>query len=137
MQRQQFPVLPFSAAVEIGVVDDDRGLHRETLQRLLVLFRELLAAFLLAEIEVADERSLADDRNREQRPHPWVIRWEAVRTRIAADVGQARAVAFPQHDPSRPWPTGGAPMRARSSSLMPAVMKAQIEPSSFTTDSAP
>jgi hypothetical protein len=46
-------------AVEVRVVDRDRGPHGEAFQRLLVAFRERRAAFFLAEIKVTDERSFS------------------------------------------------------------------------------
>lgn len=84
--------------VQVRVVDGDRCLHREPLQRLLVALGELVARCLLTEIEVADEWSLARDGDGQEGVHHGMIRGKAVRARVPADVGQTETFPFTQDD---------------------------------------
>jgi hypothetical protein len=60
--------------VQVSIVDGDRGLHRESIERRFFTRRERLAILLLAQIEVPAEWTAAEDRYGEQRLHHGMVR---------------------------------------------------------------
>ena len=82
---------PLAQAVGARVVDDEAGGAGEGLDQLLVLLAELLAAALLGEVEVAEDRAPDAHRHPEEGRHRRVVGREADGPGVGREVDQAQA----------------------------------------------
>ena len=135
LQPLELPALALGLVVQARVLDGDRGLGREDHEDAFVLLVEHLGTLLVGEVDVPEHRPSTRDPSAEERRHRRVVRREAHRARVCADVGDAqRARPRGSGRPSRPCPMGGSPRAARSSGVIPTVMKSWIERPSGVED---
>ena len=80
--------------VQARVLDRDRRLGGEQAGQLLVLVREVRAARLLGQVEVAVGDAAEHDRHAEERPHRRVVAGKADRARVAPRCRAAGAAAL-------------------------------------------
>ena len=95
---------PGRRLVQPRVLDRHRRLGGEQAGQLLVLGREVRAARLLGEVEVAEGDAAEHDRHAEERPHRRVVRREAGRAGVLRDVVQPERPRFPDQRPEQAPP---------------------------------
>ena len=115
--------------VEPCVLDSDGSLRREQRDELLVLVREVGAALLLGQVEVAVGDTAQDDRNAEEALHGRVVGREANRALVLGDVMQSQRPCVADEDaedsatarkvPDRRVGLGVDPVRDESLQLTP------------------
>ena len=114
LQRLQLPRPPDRGLVEARVLDRDRRLAGEQPDELLVFVREILAALLLGEVEVAVGDAAQHDRHAEEAVHRWMSGREADRTRILREIVQPQRLRLAdQHAEDAPSARQRADLRAQ------------------------
>ena len=110
LRRRLQPLLPQPALLEqVGVVHRDPGRRREGLDENLVVAGELPAAVLLGQVQVAEHRITDPDGHPEKGAHRRVVRREAHRCLVPAQVGQPQRALTEDELPEQPPAFGEAP----------------------------